>query len=479
MGSTRSSSLTMQNHLRGRGGGFAPLPRVALVLLGALLAAGCGPDPPKEPPEQAPPVVTADIQAGIEAHVQREVAAGGGYFRLPFGDRELRLKLVRVHTEYLANLGPRRHFACVDLADVSGDVYDADFFLEGDPGEMVVTQTTVHKKNGVPYYTWQQKQDGTWHRVPVEGAPPRLLGIVHGTDRFELTYRVVLPAISGPARIWLPLASSDRFQDVEVLSMELPGAHRVLRDRDYGNRILYAELGPKDSGRALEIRYRVERREKASYEAPEEEARRYLGASLHVPVNDEFRRIAEEAVAGKAGGDLVRARALYDHVIDRMQYIRAGDGWGQGDAVRACRVGAGNCTDYHSLFISLARSIGIPARFAVGLPAPSSRDDGGIHGYHCYAEFYAEGKWWPVDTSEADKYSALSTYYFGHHPANRLELSRGRDLVVDPAPVSGPINFLAYPVLEIDGLPAKVAERSFTFRRLGDAATKDDTASCD
>ena len=69
--------------------------------------------------------------------------------------------------------------------------------------------------------------------------------------------------------------------------------------------------------------------------------------------------------------------------------------------------------------------------------------------------FWAEGKWWPVDISEADKYTALSTYYFGHHPANRIELSRGRDLVVDPAPASGPINFLAYPVLEVAGQPKK------------------------
>ena len=82
----------------------------------------------------------------------------------------------------------------------------------------------------------------------------------------------------------------------------------------------------------------------------------------------------------------------------------------------------------------------------------------------CWAEFYAEGKWWPVDISEGDKYSNLTTYYFGHHPANRIELSRGRDLVVEPGPDSGPINFLAYPVLEISGKPA-TAKVEFSFKR--------------
>ena len=48
-----------------------------------------------------PAVVTADIQAGIERHIEEQMRVGGGYYRLQFKDRELRLKLVRVHTEYL------------------------------------------------------------------------------------------------------------------------------------------------------------------------------------------------------------------------------------------------------------------------------------------------------------------------------------------------------------------------------------------
>jgi transglutaminase-like putative cysteine protease len=186
-----------------------------------------------------------------------------------------------------------------------------------------------------------------------------------------------------------------------------------------------------------------------------------------VPVNDEFRAIASEVLEGKQQNDLVRARALYDHTIDRMRYMKFGEGYGQGDAVRALDAPTGNCTDYHSYFIALARASAIPARFAIGAAVPSERDDGGIDGYHCWAEFYAEGQWWPVDISEADKYTALATYYFGHHPANRVELSRGRDLIVEPGPVSGPINFLAYPVLEVAGKPVAIKPQ-FGFRRLAE-----------
>ncbi|MGB3194940.1 MAG: hypothetical protein WBC39_06605, partial [Phycisphaerae bacterium] len=109
----------------------------ALAVCAAL--AGCAGDGESERPAPVPHVVTADIQAGIEKHIEEEIRRGEGYFRLAHGDKELRLKLVRVHTEYLSALGPRRHFACVDLVDVSGDVYDVDFFLSGDPGAMTVT----------------------------------------------------------------------------------------------------------------------------------------------------------------------------------------------------------------------------------------------------------------------------------------------------------------------------------------------------
>ena len=429
------------------------------------IAAGCRSWREDEPSasESVPNVVTADIQAGIENHIEEKTRAGGGYFRLTREDEDLSLKLVRVHTEYLSNLGPRRHFACVDLVDTNGDVWDVDFFLAGDPGSMDVTETTIHKLNGKPFYTWEQASDGTWHRVEVEDASPRLLGVIRDTDSFEFLYRATLPEINDDARMWAPLATSDEFQTVKVKSINAPAEHRVLEDAEYGNKILFWELGPEDSGKRVEVRYQVTRQEKAAYEADASSARKYLAPETLVPINNRFRTIAQAVTEGMKT-DLTRARAIYDHVIEEMRYAKYGEGWGRGDAMFACSAQNGNCTDYHSYFNALTRAVDIPSRFAIGAAIPSSRDEGGVNGYHCWVEFYADGKWWPVDISEADKYSDLATYYFGHHPANRLEFSRGRDLKVEPGPESGPINFLAYPVLEIDGEPAST-ETWFSFER--------------
>jgi transglutaminase-like putative cysteine protease len=435
------------------------------MVAGARLG-GCGTAQTTEQPalEPVPHVVTADIQAGIEKHIEDQTRLGGGYFALPFEDRQLRLKLVRVHTEYLANLGPRRHFACVDLASTEGDVFDVDFFLAGDPGAMNVTETTIHKINGQPFYVWTQNPDGTWARSAVEDASRAVLGVIEDGDRFEFLYQAVLPQLTGAARMWIPLPETDAFQTVELAGIEAPGTRRTLTDREYGNKVLFLTLGPQDGGKAIALRFKVDRREKGAYREPGSSLEEFLAPERLVPDNDEIRAITAGVVEGKKG-DLVRARALYDHTIDRMRYMKHGAGYGQGDAMYACSARTGNCTDFHSYFIALARAAGIPARFAIGAAIPSERDVGGIDGYHCWAEFYAEGMWWPVDISEGDKYTSLATYYFGHHPANRLELSRGRDLVVEPGPVSGPINYLAYPVLEVAGRPVPV-KPLFSFRRI-------------
>ncbi len=232
--------------------------------------------------------------------------------------------------------------------------------------------------------------------------------------------------------MWLPLPQSDAFQTVTLVSEKADIPYSSIEEKEFGNSILHFELLPEHSGEKVVFTYDVERREKSAY-TDDTSPTNYLNASL------------------------------YDYIIDNMKYMKFGN-YGKGDAVYACDALTGNCTEFHSLFISLARSAEIPARFAIGAAIPSDRDAGGIDGYHCWAEFYADEKWWPVDISEGNKYSALATYYFGRHPANRIEFTRGRDLIVEPGPQSGAINFLAYPVLEVGNSPV-LAKTFFSFER--------------
>lgn len=422
-------------------------------------------DDSTEPPtEETRKATIADVELGIRSYIKSQTEQGDGYFHIEDDSLQLNLRLVRVHTEYLSVLSPGRYFACVDLADISGDVYDVDFFLSGTPDDMEVTRTLVHKLNGKPFYTWKQQEDKTWHRVSVEGASNELLGVIEGKDRFEFRYAARLPEITDSARVWIPMATSDPFQTVELTALNTPVEETILKDEQFGNSILYLELGPEHSGRMVEIIYDVERIEKGPYKDNNPIPEVFRASTPLLPTGGRFSDIVYEVLKDKQQeSNLVKARALYDYIIDNVRYAKQGK-YGTGDANYACDSRSGNCTEFHSLFISLAKTADIPARFAIGAAIPSQRNEGGVDGYHCWAEFYADGKWWPVDISEANKYSALATYYFGHHPANRIELSRGRDLEVTPGPQSGPIPFHAYPVFETGGKEIPI-ETTFSFIR--------------
>jgi len=436
-----------------------------LIFLLLLCIISCKSGSHDEKTVEGPVQVTIeDVEQGIRANINERVERGGGYFNFQKDTFDLKLKLVRVHTEYLSVLGSNEFFACVDLATENGDVYDVDFFMKGTANDMKVTSTDIHKLNGKPFYTWKQAEDKTWYTVPFQNASNDLLGVIEKEDNFNFTYEIQLPELTGPSQIWIPVAQSDRFQDIKMLSVEAPAEYELNLDNEFGNKIMHLNLLPEHSNTIIRIIYQVQRFEKSPYIEEEVDLNKYLQATDFLPVGGRFGSISNATFTEReAESPLTKARALYDYIIDNVRYAKEGT-YGTGDANYACDARSGNCTEFHSFFISLARSAGIPARFAVGAAIPSERNEGGVDGYHCWAEFYAEGKWWPVDISEANKYTPLATYYFGHHSANRIEFSRGRDIKPVPIPQSGPINFLAYPVLEINGKPGSVKTR-FTFER--------------
>ena len=138
--------------------------------------------------------------------------------------------------------------------------------------------------------------------------------------------------------------------------------------------------------------------------------------------------------------------------------------WGRGDAEWACDARFGNCTDFHSYFIGLARSKGIPARFEMGFPIPGGDEpEAKVGGYHCWAYFWADEKtgWIPVDISEAKQHPEKTDYFFGTLDCDRLTMTGGRNLGLEPAPARGTMNFFVYPYAEIDGKPAEGVMKSF------------------
>ena len=131
----------------------------------------------------------------------------------------------------------------------------------------------------------------------------------------------------------------------------------------------------------------------------------------------------------------------------------------------ACDSKTGNCTDFHSVFISLARSQNIPAHFEIGFPLPPERGEGTIGGYHCWAKFFVEDHGWvPVDISEADKHPEMKEYYFGNLTENRIAFTKGRDINLEPKQDGDPLNYFIYPYVEVNGKPWPSEKISLEFK---------------
>jgi transglutaminase-like putative cysteine protease len=185
-----------------------------------------------------------------------------------------------------------------------------------------------------------------------------------------------------------------------------------------------------------------------------------------VLVDDEMRKLSRDITSGR-DTTLDKARAIYDYVLRKMTYDKNHAGWGLGSTRHACDVGKGNCTDFHALFNSLCRAEGIASGFEIGLYLPYEKGkQEPLGGYHCWAFFRVPGKTWvPVDCSEADRFPERTEYFFGNHTANRVTLSTGRDIVLEPQQEGPPLNYFLNPYAEADGKPVKT-DKLWSFKDL-------------
>jgi transglutaminase-like putative cysteine protease len=278
---------------------------------------------------------------------------------------------------------------------------------------------------------------------------------------FDYTFTVRNTNPGKPMRIWIPLAESNPSQEVRILSKSGDLPLKQTREREYGNAMLYASTENADKPEYhFTIKYDVIRWEhlvlSAAYPSRPEKAsaqglERFLEPDKLVPITGVPAELARKQVAS-GDSDLTKARKLYDYTFATLRYDKTGTGWGRGDTLWVCDSKHGNCTDFHSLFISMARSQKIPARYEMGFSIPIGKTSGEVTGYHCWAEFYTRDRGWvPVDISEAWKNPKQKDYFFGAHDQHRLQFSIGRDITLDPPQAGEALNYFVFPYVESDG----------------------------
>ena len=281
--------------------------------------------------------------------------------------------------------------------------------------------------------------------------------------RFQFDYGATLERLPTGAtvRVWLPVPHANQHQQIKPLPADLPAKAMTAVEPIYGNKILYFEVKnvPASGRLSFKTSYEVRRTEfrglspsGTKTQLSDEERKRFLSANKLVPLDGKQLSLLKDE--DLSSDSLVVARTLYDRVDEHVRYDKSRSGYGNGDVLWVCDSGFGNCTDFHSLFISLARVKGLPGKFEIGFPLPPQRGEGTIGGYHCWALFHHDRHGWvPVDISEADKHPEMKEYYFGNLTENRVTFTTGRDINLVPRQAGEPLNFFVYPYVEVDETP--------------------------
>ena len=301
-----------------------------------------------------------------------------------------------------------------------------------------------------------------------------------------ITYRydveVEAPAAdAGAIDVFVPIPQETPQQEILSQTIDASFNGAVETEGRYGNTLWHGHLvraagAPITVSVVTKVRRKVFHNDRLAgnnaTEVPEVDKRNmalFLGPNARVPVGGKLVEAISAGIAPDEKGLALIARAIYDYVVDNMEYKKVGDGWGNGDTHWACSERYGNCTDFHALFISLARHRGIPAKFAIGSAIALDKPAGEASGYHCWVEFFIPGAGWvPIDASEAKKHPEKRDLLFGTHPADRVELSVGRDLVLGEGHRGKPLNYFVYPYVEVGGAPYAKVTRQVTFESESD-----------
>lgn len=321
---------------------------------------------------------------------------------------------------------------------------------------------------------------------------------------FNFSYEVEIEPTDGKKlEMWIPVPMSNEVQSISNLRYdtdELP--FQLFDEQNHGNKYLYIynKNGTLES-KHITLAFDVSRHEHQNEHYSNVDPEKYLESYQNVPTGyifdeiitenqlskDNMRAVYNFVLAGMHYGKpksiddkyykspWLSADSVYgkkevtrDEVVTLYQHADKDGGdytFGNGNSIYACDIGVGNCTDYHSYFMSLGRTLEIPVRFHMGFPIPSE-PEGIVGGYHCWADFYIDGEgWYPVDISEADKQPEKSDYYFGTVCNNRVEMIVGRDFKLEGYE-NEIANLFIYPIMEVEDVKSTDFSKKFSYKNI-------------
>ncbi|MBX3638977.1 MAG: transglutaminase domain-containing protein [Nitrosomonas sp.] len=316
-------------------------------------------------------------------------------------------------------------------------------------------------------------------------------------NSFRLTYQVDLPATGKRARLWLPLPSSLAPAYQYTQGNNWSGTAKQAKFDTFGKEKLpvFTAEWQGDGARHATIHSII----KTSHHSVNLDHYRPDNAStpLHlkpfleparlIPIDGLVKDVAHSITYDKENSPLQKVRAIYDWLVDHFRHDETIRGRGKGDVKFMLENNqlTGKCVDAHSLFVGLARSLGIPARVQYGIrmtqselhPTLSKPTDVST-AQHSRAEFYLNNFGWiPVNPADVCKVAKLEQLelndpligrlrerFFGTWEMNWITFNHEQDIQL-PNSNAGKLPFFLFPHAEIDNQPLDSMDpESFSYK---------------
>ena len=293
------------------------------------------------------------------------------------------------------------------------------------------------------------------------------------TRSVTLIYTAIIQSIPENCEtidLWVPVAQNTDGQVVSDIRVIYPEDGSIAVEPEHGNKMWHKRFTAPfesdfvDGHLGVQIEFDIHRKEivveaakslsDTRPEPPGDLFGKYLESNALIPI--QLDPVVEVAIELQLRDQppIVAARRVYDWLIEEFTYDWRAPGAGEGDVRWACDSKTGDCSDYHSMFLALCRTAGIPADHEFGYPIRVRGTSGRIPSYHCWARFYVDGVGWiPIDASEADKNPDLREYNFGSQSPNLFKFTHGRDVTLAPPQQGPPLNYFVHPYVETDGAP--------------------------
>ncbi|MBI4062841.1 MAG: transglutaminase domain-containing protein [Elusimicrobia bacterium] len=282
--------------------------------------------------------------------------------------------------------------------------------------------------------------------------------------RFRVEDQFTITAVSADAkdiRLWLELPREDEAQKIEDLWVNSPVDWRIEKDKTTGNRFLYIQTkNAKSFPLQVVVSFELERKALALNDKSGrfvlEKMKNYLKPlPPQIPVDGKTKKLALE-ITGSEKETLAKARKIYDYIwANAVYYKREPEKLkpsGEGSALYCLSQKTGNCTDFHALFMSLGRSVGVPVEFVMGSWLAKEKEGKEDPKYHCWAKFFDQERGWvAIDVAFGNLWPQKKEFYFGNLDSERVAFTEGRHINLAPRQKGPALNYFVFGYLEVDG----------------------------